>query len=154
MCLVVYAASSVPLPAVPWDPDAPAFHVEPWEDRTKRTKLAAWEQAAQCVRDHFSRPHVAYVGSCDGCGCAFGFEDPPSDGRPAELMEDEERAEHGALADYLAPLLAAGAEIELYACWSGEEDQPPALVMEASLATIRSRALVERGLCRLRPIPN
>ena len=109
--MVLYAGSDAPLPRIAWDPGAPAFHV------------ADLDEAVAPVRSHFAHPHVAYVGSHEGCGCGFqlgehaGFEDPEDVSR--------KRATLARLADYLDLRLDEGCSIAIYACWSGDESQSP-----------------------------
>jgi hypothetical protein len=61
MCMVVYLAADAPLPLISWDAQAPAFHVKALGSRDDP------------VRARFSKPHVYYVGSHEGCGCGFGY---------------------------------------------------------------------------------
>lgn len=62
MCLALYIASPKPLPVIPWDPEKPAFHVIPLpENRNDVRKLLPY-------------PHIYYVGSHEGCSCAFNYE--------------------------------------------------------------------------------
>ena len=106
MCMVLYVAADAPLPLVPWAADAPAFHVTVLPPR------------AAAVRAHFSKPHVYYLGSHEGCGCGFGYgwwdgEDPESSAQGRESV--------GRLGAYLAAVTQASGPVELYACWSGDE---------------------------------
>ena len=86
MCLALYIASSKPLPLVPWDPEKPAFHVIPLPDDRP------------AVRKLFRHPHIYYVGSHEGCSCAFNYE---HDFKPALQLRD-----------YLRKALAVSKEIE------------------------------------------
>jgi len=95
MCLALYLASSRPLPLIAWDPVNPAFHV-----------VKAPEIAVGVCR-HFRFENVYYVGSHQGCSCAFNYE-----------HEYESILQ---LRDYLRGALASGAEIELFACRVGNE---------------------------------
>jgi hypothetical protein len=62
MCLALYIAASKPLPEVAWDPKKPAFHVVPLPENM------------QDVRKLLPYPHIYYVGSHEGCSCAFNYE--------------------------------------------------------------------------------
>ena len=62
MCLALYIAASKPLPIVPWDPKKPTFHVIPLPE------------SMQEVRKLLPYPHIYYVGSHEGCSCAFNYE--------------------------------------------------------------------------------
>lgn len=113
MCMVVYIGSDVPLQTWPFDPAEPAFHV---------TDVPAGYEA---VKRHFSKPHVYYAGAYEGCGCGFQY------GRAFERAQyvpeqvaaaDACRAAVGA---YVREALGAQASVEIYACWSGDEAEPP-----------------------------
>jgi hypothetical protein len=95
MCLALYIASSKSLPLVPWDPEKPAFHVIPLPDDRPT------------VRKMFRHPHIYYVGSHEGCSCAFNYE---HDIKPAVQLRD-----------YLRRALAATDEIEGFACRPDQE---------------------------------
>jgi len=95
MCLALYLAASKPLPVLPWDPNKPAFHVIPLaEDR-------------EDVRQLLTYPHIYYVGSHEGCSCAFNYEH--------ELKSAIE------LRDYLRKALTIVDEIEGFSCRSGHK---------------------------------
>lgn len=95
MCLALYIASVKPLPVIPWDPNRPAFHVLPLSE------------SMSAVRKLLTYPHVYYVGSHEGCSCAFNYEH--------ELKSVIE------LRDYLRKALAAADEIEGFSCRPGDE---------------------------------
>jgi hypothetical protein len=90
MCLALYIASPKPLPAVPWDPEKPTFHVVPLEETNHR------------IRKILPYPHIYYVGSHEGCSCAFNYEH--------ELKAVVE------LRDYLRRALTLTSEIEGFSC--------------------------------------
>jgi hypothetical protein len=95
MCLALYVAASRPLPVIPWDPTKPAFHVIPLpEDR-------------EVVRKVLGYPHIYYVGSHEGCSCAFNYEH--------ELKAAIE------LRDYLRQALTIVDEIEGFSCRPGHK---------------------------------
>ncbi len=96
MCLALYIASSKPLPLVPWDPENPAFHVIPLQDDRP------------AVRKVFRHPHIYFVGSHEGCSCAFNYE------------HDFKAAIE--LRDYLRKALAVTKEIEGFACRPDQEN--------------------------------
>src|SRR2546430_472858 len=111
MCMTVYLASSVPLPAVPWDEQRPSFHV------------VGLPPSQQAVRGHFRQPYAYYAGSHEGCGCGFQYgEYEAADPDAEELAELERHKQSRALlADYLKEALRGVPQIELYACWDGDE---------------------------------
>ena len=59
MCMMVYLAADQPLREVAWNEAAPAFNTSP---------LASDEHR---VRRQFSKPHLIYAGSHEGCSCGF-----------------------------------------------------------------------------------
>ena len=95
MCLALYIASVKPLPVIPWDPNKPAFHVVPLSE------------SMGDVRKLLTFPHVYYIGSHEGCSCAFNYEH--------ELKSVIE------LRDYLRKALAVADEIEGFSCRPGDE---------------------------------
>lgn len=95
MCLALYIASFKPLPVIPWNPKKPAFHV------------VDLPESMGAVRKLLPHPHVYYVGSHEGCSCAFNYEH--------ELKSVLE------LRDYLRKALAVSDEIEGFSCRPGQE---------------------------------
>jgi hypothetical protein len=95
MCLALYIASFKPLPVIPWDPNKPTFHVVPLPD------------SMHAVRKLLPYPHVYYVGSYEGCSCAFNYEH--------ELKSVLE------LRDYLRKALTVADEIDGFSCRPGDE---------------------------------
>jgi len=134
MCLMVYIASDVPLPLIPWD-------------ERHRFNVSELEARYDSVRKQFTKPHVFMVGSHTGCGCGFESTVPvfasaeelqraiqagsfdPRQEPSADPASKQSRAE---LAEYLRKALTLQTSIELYACWEGEEGLTPA-----------SRAIIE-----------
>ena len=110
MCRVAYMASGVSLPLLPWNEADPAFHV---------AELASDEDRKVVVQ--FSKPHVYYLGSHEGCGCGFPMED--------EEKEEEERGKSqetlSRLVKYLEGALSHQDTVELYICWEGEQGDTP-----------------------------
>lgn len=94
MCLALYIASPKPLPLVPWDPKKPTFHVVPLAEDGHRI----WK-----ILPH---PYIYYVGSHEGCSCAFNYEH--------ELKAALE------LRDYLRKALTVTSEIEGFSCRPGQ----------------------------------
>ena len=95
MCLALYIAANKPLPIVPWDPEKPAFHVIPLSENV------------QDVRKLLPYPHIYYVGSHQGCSCAFNYE--------------HEFKSALALRDYLRKALTVVDEIEGFSYRPGRE---------------------------------
>ena len=95
MCLALYLAGSQELPVIPWNESNPAFHV---------TRLP---KNAEAVRKQFRFKYVYYVGTTQGCSCAFNYE-----------HEYDSIAE---LRDYLKNALICVEELELFSCQVGSE---------------------------------
>jgi|SRR6266850_6024371 len=95
MCLALYIAASKPLPVVPWDPKKPTFHVVPLPE------------TMEDVRKLLPYPHIYYVGSHEGCSCAFNYE-----------HEFKSALE---LRDYLRKALTVTDEIEGFSYRPGQE---------------------------------
>lgn len=112
MCMVVYVGSDYLLPTWPWEQTKPAFHV---------TDLGHPDHP---VRARFTKPFVFYAGSQDGCGCGFHYG-PYGGGDPDAVVEDATAACRRAFGEYLAVALQHQNEVEVYACWSGDEAEPP-----------------------------
>ena len=112
MCMMVYVASDYPLPTSAWDESSPGFHVANLSDHDEP------------VRQRFSKPCVYYVGSHEGCGCGFqygqyeGFEEDP-----AELAAARGSRRH--LSEFLSVSLQHQSEVELFACWDGDQAAEP-----------------------------
>jgi hypothetical protein len=58
---MLYLGSDVPLPTSKWRKESPGFFLSDTEDEI------------QVARRHFSKHHVYYAGSHEGCGCGFFF---------------------------------------------------------------------------------
>jgi hypothetical protein len=103
--MVVFIASSSPLPLVAWENDAPAFHVK---------ELADYEER---VRSHFSVPNVRYAGSHTACGCGF------NEGREYPEVENDPKVRADAIesASRLMRYITEHRVEEVYSCWSGDE---------------------------------
>lgn len=114
MCMVVYTASEVPLRTRPFDAARPGFHV---------TDVPSQFES---VKGRFSKPFVYYAGSHEGCGCGFQY------GRQHPVVEDDREelvaadASRRAIEAFAREALERQPAIEIYACWSGDEAEPPA----------------------------
>ena len=109
MCMAVYIAADRPLTPVPWNEAEPAFYSESIDPSDR-------------VFAQFTKRHVLYAGSHEGCGCGF------QRGGLSELREPTEslarRASLDQFAAYLAGEIARVGAIELYACWEGDQTAP------------------------------
>ena len=105
MCLSVFLASDRKLPTIPWNPLEPAFYVR------QADELDADVGAV------FSKRHLYFAGSHEGCGDGFRFGV-----EPVENPADEERERRGRrsveeLAAYLEQAARRG-PVEIFARWS------------------------------------
>jgi hypothetical protein len=106
MCWVLYLASDVALPAIAWQQETPAFNVE------------AIPRAESPVSRQFSRRYLYSVGSHTRCGC--GFDRDQANPRHSEELADAERSLES-LHVYLQQAVGLAGELELYACWDGDQ---------------------------------
>jgi hypothetical protein len=106
--MVLYLGSEKPLPLIAWDEDKPSFHV---------TELP---EDLNGVRQQFSKPYVYYLGSHQGCGCGFSYGQYENDDEELEARECVSR-----LSKYLSQAVEIAGALELYSCWSGDEEEPP-----------------------------
>lgn len=125
MCMVVYAGSDHPLPTWLWDQNRPAFHVTARADPTDP------------VRQRFTKPFVYYLGSHEGCGCGFHYG-PYAGGEINPAVEPAVTDSRRRLGEYLAVALQHQPEVEVYACWSGDEAEPPVYHDRATPAELAS----------------
>ena len=137
--MMVYLAADQPLDFVAWDDDHPAFWVgEPSADEER-------------VRSQFSKPYVVFVGAHEGCSCGFQYARWPSDSlEPDELARCQQSLKE--FADYLDGQVASLGEIDLYACWDGDQEATPEHQRNLSPADFRRRdfVLFEKELSRIR----
>lgn len=120
MCLAVYIASDSELAFVSWDESNPKFHVSELGDHDGK------------VRDRFSLPQVAYVGSHLGCGCGFFRKGK----EPEELPEIQ--SNYVALARYVDRLMSNGASCAIFSCWEGDQGEPPEVEYRIKTAELTS----------------
>jgi hypothetical protein len=66
---------------------------------------------------------VYYVGSHESCGCGFQYGEYAGFEEEADLPEKRESRRR--LAGFLAVALQHQAEVEVFACWSGDEAAEP-----------------------------
>lgn len=112
MCVMVYLAADTPLREIAWNKAAPAFNATPLAPDKLR------------VRRQFSKQHLIYAGSHEGCGCGFQLgEYPPEYTEPDELSR-RRRSLHD-FAAYLREEIPRVGAIEVFACWDGDQEAPP-----------------------------
>ncbi len=112
MCMMVYIAADFPLRVVAWNQADPAFYTKP---------LASDEER---VRGQFSKPHLVYAGSYEGCGCGFQLGEYPIEySEPDEISQ--RRRSLLEFAAYLRGELTRVGAVELFACWDGDQEASP-----------------------------
>lgn len=109
MCFVLYMASDRARPEIERNEAEPAFYV-------KRN-----DPDAESARKQFTKKNVYYLGSDQGCGCGFQqeYDSMNDDSKERESKGENQRR----LALYLAECLSDEESIELFGCWSGDEQE-------------------------------
>ena len=105
MCLNVFIASDRKLPTIAWNPLDPAIYVRPVDELDAD------------LREVFTKRHVYFVGSHEGCGDGFRFGVEPVETKQDEERERKGRRSVGELARYLEQAALKG-PVEIYARWS------------------------------------
>lgn len=137
MCLMVYLASDHPAPLVPWDPNSPAFNV---------SALSAREEK---VRTHFTKPHVYYIGSHEHCGCPFNSSGE-NDIEPYPPLDSDTLQSRASFVTLVANLLQHTPDIQLYACWDGDQSAQPEKRRQFPISSFRGK-LSEREFLLITP---
>ena len=107
--MVLYVGSDKPLPLITWDKDNPKFNVTELDEYSKG------------VRKQFSKPYVYYLGSHQNCGCGFSYGQH-------DYGEEEDKAARESvrhLSEYLSQAIELAGPLELFSCWSGDEEAEP-----------------------------
>jgi hypothetical protein len=117
--MMVYLAADRPLPLVPPESN-PALHIR---------QLSNPEDA---VRQQFTKPHVYYAGSWEGCGCGFNYGEWPEEATVLPARYADCKRSRDALADYLRQALTIVPELELIACWAGRQARRPRHTSQAT----------------------
>ena len=112
-CMTIYLAAEALLRLVEWHAESPGFFLSDLE--TENDEL---------VRTQFANPHVYVAGSHTHCGCGFNY------GRISNFERDPEelaRKRHSlaTMSEYLIHEISRVGEIELFACWDGDQDADP-----------------------------
>lgn len=116
MCMMVYLASDLPLRTIPWDKAAPGF--------TTSALASSDKDLEKLLRRQFTKPHLLYVGSYEGCGCGFQLSEYPAESsEPADLALSRRSLRD--FAAFLRDELPRAGTIELFACWDGDQGALP-----------------------------
>src|SRR4051812_39214604 len=112
MCWVIYVASDTPLPSSARGETDRRFCVEDLSSRDEP------------VRRHFSKPSVYRLGSREGrgCGLQYGLHEAFEDDPGALADADASRRD---LAEFLTRALRHQSELEMFACWDGDQSAEP-----------------------------
>ncbi|MFO0960713.1 MAG: hypothetical protein U0800_25305 [Isosphaeraceae bacterium] len=110
--MMVYVASGYPLPTLAWDEARPSFYVKELSERD------------EAVRRHFSKPCVYFVGSHEGCGCGFQYGQYEGLEEDCEELASAEESRRR-LSEFLVVALRHQPEVELFACWDGDQGATP-----------------------------
>ncbi len=115
MCFMLHISAGCSLPQLAWDED------------DRHVWIGDVGADAEAVREHFSMPDVAYIGSDVNCGCGFRNVSFQNGDWPEEylIQEDEIDTEgtgknHQELHAVLAEVLRRCVAVELYGCWAGD----------------------------------
>jgi hypothetical protein len=127
MCLNVFIAADRKLPTIAWNPLDPSMYIRPVDEMDPD------------VGQVFSKRHVYYVGSHEGCGDGFRFGLDPA--RTAADREREERSRTSVdrLAAYLDSV-ADKSSIEIFARWSSEPASRNGAATPFDTAAMRAEA--------------
>ncbi len=111
MCYAVYLGTEIELKTSKWDENKPAFYIE--EINT---------QEDSSVLQHFSKPKVYYLGSHEGCGCGFAY-DEQNDDKDDDLALRILSVKH--FINLLEYILNQSDKVEIFLCWEGEQGTMP-----------------------------
>jgi hypothetical protein len=110
--MMIYVAADNPLPMIEWQENVTPFSVVELSEDEKR------------VIRQFTKPFVAYVGSYEGCGCGFSYDDSPIEDEDDARQDALSRESLKQLSEYLSNLVKSGS-VELFACWDGDQEAEP-----------------------------
>jgi hypothetical protein len=132
--MTYYLGCECKAPLIAYSKTSPNFYVSEPQVIDPEPVLAA-------VRQHLTFPVIRCLGSRSGCGCGFrcnlpGFIKP----RDAEHIQEavEQQADHDALVAYLRSLPKQTRPMQIYGCWSGDENIAPEHFRTCSIADLAS----------------
>ncbi|MCK4917989.1 MAG: hypothetical protein KAS51_07225 [Candidatus Omnitrophica bacterium] len=114
MCMAVYLGSDIELPTSKWDKNKPSFYAENAQEDDN-------------VKKQFTKKNIYYLGSHEGCGCGFSYDDNEVNPEYSEEVKDNELRKDSVkhLVQYLKNALEKTTELELFICWEGEQGEKP-----------------------------
>jgi len=115
MCFMLHIASGIGLTR------------RAWNENDRHVWTGDVDEHAELVKEHFSLPNVAYIGSDLNCGCGFRNVSFQSGGWPEEWLIEEGEMDtegtdknHQELHTFLTEAFRHSAAVELYGCWNGD----------------------------------
>ncbi|MCA9408591.1 MAG: hypothetical protein H6755_05890 [Candidatus Omnitrophica bacterium] len=116
MCYAVYLGTDQKLNTSKWDEKSPAFYVEEVVDKDEVS-----------VKQHFSKSNIYYVGSHEGCGCGFAYDDEDLDINDDEDVADNESRKESVVRfnNLLEQIFRNTNELEVFLCWEGDQGLQP-----------------------------
>ncbi len=140
MCFTLFMAASKPAPLIEWNQHDRHFNV------------GQLDELDQTLRDIFSLPHMAYLGSSKRCGCGFRNATLQDGTWPeAEYFEyigngnAEEQQNHDEIEAYLRSHFSIEPFVELYGVWESDSIRPPVGRSTILLDDLASRNFVFSG---------
>ncbi|MEO0560231.1 MAG: hypothetical protein AAF170_18855 [Bacteroidota bacterium] len=127
--MVLYLGTDAQLETTEFSPDAPAFYIGTPSAHWVTPGIASETEAA--VREHFSTPHVYYLGSHMNCGCGFGYGlDPEWYEWAAEFpdqvdLDPQEAISRRQLVELLQSLVEAKHNVEVFVSEGSFLNEPP-----------------------------
>jgi hypothetical protein len=140
MCMALYLAADEPVPTTEWREGESVFVIQPLNESQER------------VRKQFTKPAVFYLGAHTGCSCGFAYGQLKPETPEQLLQEQMSRRSVEELQGFLAGQVANGRDVELFACWEGDQGAPPEqrLDITPSHFTGESFELQEKAFYRVR----
>jgi hypothetical protein len=126
---MLYLASAVPLKTSEFSAESPGFYVG---------EISPEEKA---VRVHFSKPFVYFLGSHTNCGCGFDYNPEYSEGESGQPTSATSRRALSALLH----ALTKREDVEVFACWSGDETAEVVARKQASPHDFLDRRVLGEG---------
>lgn len=109
--MAIYIATDDPLPTIPYDESNPKLNTE---------NPAGNEME---LRNVFSKPHIKYVGSNQGCGCGFRHALLDNENWLKVLNEEEtgfDNNNHLDLVDLISKNSSSANSVEILSVWEGD----------------------------------
>ena len=115
MCYAVYLGTDVGLQVSEFNVNKPDFYI----GEIDKLKEGA-------VRNQFTKRNVYYIGSHEGCGCGFVFQD--SDAREESGQEEkfgDNKKSVKNFCDLIRSVLSQSDDCEVFLCWEGNQADVP-----------------------------